>query len=260
MAVLFRSLALFLNEFFPFCRGMLIFLSGRTLFGLYRYVANAIEYSRKNNTEFRMAFSDFYPCLSDRYSKAGYVPRHYFLQDIWAARKVFQSGTKVHYDVGSRLDGFIAQCLPFTRVVMFDVRPLGFKIENLDFIQTDFTKNVELPSGSIPSISSLHAIEHFGLGRYGDPVDPLGYHKAIDELVRLVAPGGDIYFSVPIGVKRLIFDAHRIFDPEEILRLFNSCTLVEFSVIADEQNLILNANPRDYRMLTYGCGLYHFKK
>lgn len=260
MARLLRSLALFINELFPFLREVFIFLSGRTFFGLYRYIASAMEYSRKNNTEFRIAFSDFHPCLNDYYSTAGYIPRHYFLQDLWAAKKVFQSGTRVHHDVGSRLDGFIAQCLPFTRVVMFDVRPLDFKIENLDFIQVDFTKKTELPSDSITSISSLHAVEHFGLGRYGDPVDPIGYHKAIDELMRIVAPGGDIYFSVPVGAKRLIFNAHRIFDPEEILRFFSCCKLVEFSVITDEQYLILNANPRDYSKLTYGCGLYHFKK
>jgi len=49
-----------------------------------------------------------YPCLSDMYSNCGDAPRHYFLQDIAVARRVFENNPIRHVDVGSRLDGFIA--------------------------------------------------------------------------------------------------------------------------------------------------------
>jgi hypothetical protein len=35
------------------------------------------------------------------------------------------------------------------------------------------------PDGYCDSLSCLHALEHFGLGRYGDPIDPRGHEKGI---------------------------------------------------------------------------------
>jgi SAM-dependent methyltransferase len=57
----------------------------------------------------------------------------------------------------------------------------------------------------------LHAIEHFGLGRYGDPVDYFGYLKAIENISRILRDNGTFYFSVPIGPQRVEFNAHRVF-------------------------------------------------
>ncbi|NDC42314.1 MAG: DUF268 domain-containing protein, partial [Chitinophagia bacterium] len=52
-------------------------------------------------------------------------------------------------------------------------------------------------SDSIPSLSCMHTIEHVGLGRYGDQLDPQGDLKAIAELKRVVQPGGDLLFVTP---------------------------------------------------------------
>ena len=118
----------------------------------------------------------------------------------------------------------------------------------------------QIPSGSIPSLSSFHAIEHFGLGRYGDPIDPLGHQKAIAEMKRIVCDGGVLLFSVPIGVQRIEFNGHRIFDPLEVIRLFKGFELMEFSAIDDNGLFQENVAFEDYRTQRYGCGLFHFKK
>ena len=118
----------------------------------------------------------------------------------------------------------------------------------------------QIPDGSIASLSSFHAIEHFGLGRYGDPIDPLGHQKAIAEMKRIVCGGGDILFSVPIGVQRIEFNGHRIFDPMEVIRLFEGFELVEFSAIDDKDAFHENVSVENYCTLNYGCGLFHFKK
>ena len=65
---------------------------------------------------------------------------------------------------------------------------LGFYPERLA-TQGDMCR-LEFPSDSIPSISCLHAVEHVGLGRYGDPIDPEGCFTAMRELGRVVSPGG----------------------------------------------------------------------
>lgn len=186
--------------------------------------------------------------------------RHYFLQDMWAAKKVYVSKVSRHYDVGSRLDGFIAQCLVFTEVVMLDVRPLALELSGVSFQQVDCTAMTDIADASIPSLSSLHAVEHIGLGRYGDRVDPHGYLKAIKELKRVVSQGGNLLFSVPVGRQRLEFNAHRVFDPAALVDLFDGFDLVDFAYIDDREHLHEGASPQDARDLEYGCGLYHFSK
>jgi hypothetical protein len=72
--------------------------------------------------------------------------------------------------------------------------------------------------GYCDSLSCLHAIEHFGLGRYGDPIDPRGYERGIANMARLVVPGGRLYLSAPIGRERVEFNANRVFDPRTLIR------------------------------------------
>lgn len=240
-----------------------IFSIGRVFTGFYHYVVDIMRYRKADslvNSGFPLQLRNMLPCLLDRYENAGSLPKHYFWQDLWGARKVFKLGIKRHYDIGSRLDGFIAHCLPFCEIVMLDVRPLKIQIHNLQFHQANCMDMNQIPSGSIPSLSSFHAIEHFGLGRYGDSIDPLGHQKAIAEMKRIVCEGGVILFGVPIGVQRIEFNGHRIFDPLEVIRLFKGFELMEFSVVDDNDEFYENVAAESYRILKYGCGLFHFKK
>lgn len=258
-----RSILLHINAIFPFLYPMRSFFNGQIFTGFYHYTKGLLKYRKADSlvhSGFPIQLRNTYPCLLDRYDKAGHIPRHYFWQDLWGAKKVFTSGVLRHYDIGSRLDGFIAHCLPFCEVVMLDIRPLSIQIKNLQFQQTNCMDMNQIPDNSITSLSSFHAIEHFGLGRYGDPIDPLGHQKAIAEMKRIVCNGGSIYFGVPIGIQRIEFNAHRIFDPLEIVRLFEGFELTEFCAIDDNDVYHECVEAVNYRSLKYGCGLFHFKK
>ncbi len=235
--------------------------------GLFAYCRNGYAYKKlywefKDSCKpFPLKTIDNYPCLYDRFKKAGSISKHYFFQDLWAARKVFESKVERHYDIGSGLAGFVSHCLSFTKVVMLDIRPLGgVDIPNFEFQQCDCMDMKNIPNDTIPSLSSLHAIEHFGLGRYGDPIDPDGYIKAINEIKRVLAPKGNLYFAVPVGHQRLEFDSCRVFDPEYIVELFCGLDLVEFSMVNDANVLVQNASPKEAKDSYRACGLYHFQK
>ena len=158
----------------------------------------------------------------------------YFFQDMWAAREIYRSNVKRVYDIGSRVDGYIAHLLSMeVSVTLLDIRPLPGKVEGVDFIQANATDLSTIPDESIETLSSLCALEHFGLGRYGDPIDYNGWKKSLHAMKRKLKAGGTLYLSVPVGNKeRVQFNAHRIFKPMTIIKeLAPELTLHEFSYV-----------------------------
>lgn len=207
-----------------------------------------------------VALGDPFPITADRSATAGDATSAYFQQDLWAARRIFEAAPATHVDVGSRVDGFIGHLLVFRAVEVIDIRPLTSPLPGLSFRQEDATSLRSIADGSIESLSSLHAVEHFGLGRYGDPLDPTACFTAMGALARVLAPGGRLYFSVPIGRERVEFNAHRILDPLRVLDTFAALELVDFAAIDDDLVLHPGADPADYRDAREATGLFELTK
>ena len=165
----------------------------------------------------------FKPCLHDRYAEAGVTKSEYFWQDLLVARWIHEANPERHVDVGSRTDGFVAHVASFREIEVFDVRPITTKVPGVHFRQADVMDATALSDlqdergGYCDSLSCLHVLEHFGLGRYGDPIDPLGYRTGFANLASLLRAGGCFYLSTPIGKERVEFNANWVFDPRSIL-------------------------------------------
>ena len=176
--------------------------------------------------KFRKGYSgklSWMPCLHDRYEEGGATNSEYFWQDLLVARWIFAAKPQRHVDIGSRVDGFVAHVASFRDIEVFDVRPISSQIPGVVFKQGDLMRSDGLPEtagrGYCDSLSCLHALEHFGLGRYGDPVDPTGHERGIANMALLLQLCGTLYLSTPIGRERVEFNAHRVFDPRNIIRL-----------------------------------------
>lgn len=217
-----------------------------------------------SNEKFPYLKNDEYPILSEYRSSAGFLDAHYFLQDIYVAKKIINSKTKLHFDIGSRVDGFIAHLLASSiKVNMIDIRPLGINVDGISFTCGDATDLSNIQANSINSLSSLHVIEHFGLGRYGDNVDPNGWIKGLKAMQRIVAPGGVLYISAPVGSSnKLCFNAHRIFEIHEFVKILNQMKLYEFSYIHNyEIKEVAIDEFESFKLnVEYACGMYVFKK
>lgn len=228
------------------------------------YRKNAKEFTAKNTREsFEITKKFRFPILTDRYLEAGSFSS-YFWQDLWAARLIHDANPAKHYDIGSRVDGFIAHLASFREdIILIDIRPLSQKIPGVDFIQADATLLENIPDNSLESLSSLCALEHFGLGRYGDPVDPEACFKAFAAIQRVMQPGGKIYISIPIGKEHIEFDAHRVFFAQTIVDNFPQMDLIEFSVTTGE-NIEYGSDLHAYdEDMTFGgnrFGLFAFAK
>ncbi len=146
-----------------------------------------------------------------------------------------------------------------TEMTFIDIRHLN---ANLKKLKSGYRSILEMPypDNSIYSLSSLHVAEHISLGRYGDPLDPEGTIKAINELKRVLAVGGNLYFSLSVGSPRLCFNAHRIHSPEQILEYFSELKLVEFSGVDDKGNFLENIDPSELANQHYACDIFWFRK
>jgi hypothetical protein len=225
------------------------------------FLAQLGQYQRLNtDPSFRAKLSSLWPILHDSGQAAGIQDWVYFHQDLWAARKIFCRRPARHVDIGSRVDGFISHLLVFMPVCLVDIRPLTREVTGLSVVTDDATDLRMFESGTVDSLSSLHAAEHFGLGRYSDPVDPAAWRRFMKSLQRVLAASGRLYFSVPIGRQRVVFNAHRIFDPQTILDTFDALDLVSFSFLDDKSRLHENVPPEQAQGLENGCGLFEFTK
>jgi hypothetical protein len=232
-----------------------------TVSGIPTYIRDIRSYRRQSpSSSFQIRLSDLNPVLNERTEEAGAIGGHYFHQDLWAARMVFQAKPHRHVDIGSRIDGFVAHVLSFMPVTLVDIRSIKSHVSGLEFIQDDATELRAFPDESIISISSLHAAEHFGLGRYSDPVEPGACFRFMSNLQRVLSPNGRLYFSVPIGRERVNFNAHRVFAVNTILSTFSRLTLLSFSYVDDAGELHEQCALSAIPSLEHGCGLFEFTK
>jgi SAM-dependent methyltransferase len=204
-------------------------------------------------------FCELSPALHDRDPGTQSGGGHYFYQDIWALRKLAQARPAHHNDVGSRFDGFVGQVTAICPVTCWDIRPPSFTLPDFEFRQGSILA-MPLPDQSLDSLSCLHTAEHIGLGRYGDPLDPNGTEKALRELARILAPGGRLLFSMPVGRERTEFNAQRIWHPQRPIATVPELQLVEFSAVDDTQKFLANVLPDSVAGARYACGLYEFRR
>jgi hypothetical protein len=241
-----------------------------TASGMSSLRAERREYERQrlNNPdpeEFPITAS--YPFFEDRFSAAGTASGHYFHQDLFVAREIFRRNPTRHVDVGSAIYGFVSHVASFREIEVLDVRPIDDIVEGIEFHQVDLMNMTPSLIASTDSLSCLHALEHFGLGRYGDPIDYKGWKKGIDNLSLMLKDGGILYLSVPTGkTQRVEFNAHRVFSVTFLRRhLELDFELESFAFVSDDGRLHKDYDPNSLEAessfnASYGCSIWVLRK
>lgn len=199
----------------------------------------------------------------------------YFPQDLWGAQKVYRHNPKVHYDVASSGWSFIPNLMSFRdNVISIDIRPMESDIKGLTFICADATNMEGIADNSIESLSALCSIEHFGLGRYGDSIDPDAWKKALTAFNRIMMPNGRLYLAVGIQLhNELCFNGQRRFEPFTVIEKLPDMELVELAITdkgyytkliwteEGKENEGQIVSPDFYKYLKVGgIGLFEFRK
>jgi hypothetical protein len=210
-------------------------------------------------------FGKIYPCLEDRYQTSGEASGHYYHQDLLVATKIFHRRPLKHVDIGSSMN-FVAHVASFREIEVFDIRDQTSSFENIQFRRADLMDRHFDLTDYCDSVSCLHVLEHFGLGRYGDRVDYDGHLLGWDNIHAMLQRGGTLYFSVPIGDQRIEFNAHRVFSLAYMLGLIEGrYTIVSFSYVNDAGDLVRDAELSKESVgnnfnCRYGCGIFELRK
>ena len=217
----------------------------------------------KNNKE--LFELNFFPIFGENKISAGSTKSHYFIQDLFVSQLIFENTPKNILDIGSRIDGFVAHVSTFREIDVLDIRPLNGKIKNINFKKLDLMKETSNLEEKYECITCLHAIEHFGLGRYGDSIDPDGHLKGIKNIHKILTNNGICYLSFPLGKNRVEFNAHRVFSIKYIKPILESLFTIEsFSYISDDGSLFENVDIENGEETNfncnYGCSIFKLKK
>ena len=259
MKSIFRS-TLSVSRLFGFDPAMTV----RAICGLPPYIRDWRALRRQAHiSPHPIRFGRPYPCLADRYEQSGTATGHYFHQDLLVAQRIFAESPKSHVDVGSRVDGFVAHVASFRKIRVLDIRTITAVVPNIEFLRGDLMGDLsEEHIGCSDSVSCLHTIEHFGLGRYGDPICFDGYLRGIENLFKMVTSKGTLYLSTPIGSERIEFNAHRVFSVNGMSKvLSNFSTIRSFSYVDDHGDLhqeVSHSSEQASRSFgcSFGCGIW----
>jgi hypothetical protein len=232
-------------------------LYAQPITGWFEYIRFFNDWQRYRAAGGLARIKDFYACLTDQTYETPF-DAHYFYQGAWLARRIGAAKIAKHVDIASSVLT-ISVLSAQVETVFVDYRPLKASLPGLTSIAGNIL-DLPFPDDSIESLSCLHVIEHIGLGRYGDPIDPLGSVKAALELQRIVSRGGNLFLSLPVGRERVCFNAHRVHSPISVLKLFPDMKLIEFSYVDDAGHYSEDKSVEAAINFEYGCGLFHFQK
>lgn len=233
-------------------------LKFRYIFFLPKYLIDLYIYKKKGGE-----IDVLFPIISDHNQEAGNFDKQYFSQDLIVAQEIFSNNPIKHIDIGSRIDGFVSNVASFRKIEVFDIRPCNFEAPNIKFNQIDFTELTKEYYEYTDSISCLHSIEHFGLGRYGDKIDPNAHIHGLKNLENMLQSGGYLYLSTPISNEtKIYFNSERVFDPFEILEITKNLELIKFNFIDEHGRIFLNYDVQNLKnkIINYSCGIFIFKK
>ena len=245
-------------NFFLFPKRYIMKLS---FFKYLRFIKHYLKFEKLNDRRFLLSKNVNQVEINDWGNNHSF-DNHYVYHTAWASRKLYDEKPKEHIDISSDIR-FASLISTFIKTEFYDIRKLKIELSGLN---TNIADLMDLPfqSNSIMSISCMHVIEHCGLGRYGDIIDPSADLKAINELIRVLKPGGKLYFVSPIASKpRINFNAHRVYSYEQIIKYFSDLNLIEFALIPDDSkygSLIRNPSQYILKQQHYACGCFLFTK
>jgi SAM-dependent methyltransferase len=111
------------------------------------------------------------------------------------------------------------------RVVGIDFNPYPYKHPKFTAVRGDAMR-IPFATGCFGAVLAISVIEHIGIGHYGDPLAEMGDCAVVNEIVRVLRPGGRVLITVPFG-RAMTDDFQRVYDPQRLRKLLAPIEVVK---------------------------------
>lgn len=108
-----------------------------------------------------------------------------------------------------------------------DYNEIVYDHPKFKFMSVQDAKNNISAGYKFDCLLSISSIEHDGLGRYGDPINPDADLETMDVLRSYIKPNGLFFLTVPIGLDRIVFNSHRIYGPHRLPKLLEKWSILD---------------------------------
>ena len=121
--------------------------------------------------------------------------------------------------------------------------------QNFTFVQSNL-EYLPFDNDFFDIVTAVSTIEHVGLGRYGDPISQEGDKKAVEEIKRIVKPGGKIIITIPCGIGTICYSKegiplHRVYSPISLIKLLSGLKILEISYIVKRGRIWFPASVKE---------------
>lgn len=149
-----------------------------------------------------------------------------FIEYPWMLESITISEGKL-LDIGSTISDKLYEILPKTiEIHTLNLNEKNVQNPNIKFKRGDIRKT-DCPGDHFDCITCISTLEHIGVsGRYHSDEDPQGDLKAMQEIRRILKPGGILLVSVPYGAKDVL-PINRLYNKERIGKLFEGLAIQE---------------------------------
>lgn len=89
---------------------------------------------------------------------------------------------------------------------------------------TNSGSSVSSPPPLFDTVIAISSLDHDGLGRYGDPLNPNGDLESMTKISQMVKPGGYMFITMPIGSDMVVFNLLRRYGPVRFPKLIEAAS------------------------------------
>lgn len=138
------------------------------------------------------------------------------------------------YGIQNKRVAVIGSLVPWIEAILLNnnnvVTTVEYNVPDVDYPNLsaisywDFQKT----ENQYDCVVTYSSVEHSGLGRYGDPLDPDADLKTMSDIHRNLTKNGTLIWGAPVGHDAVVWNAHRIYGNVRLPLLFNGFSELEW--------------------------------
>ena len=139
------------------------------------------------------------------------------------------------YDIRNKKVAVVGSITPWIESMLLNldnkVTTIEYNVPKCNLVNLnceDYFDYFEKNENEYDAIVTFSSIEHSGLGRYGDPLDPDGDLKTMDVIHKNLKKNGILIWGAPLGADALVWNCHRIYGKIRLPILFKKFTEIEW--------------------------------